>query len=90
MTNKEWFLAKVNKMSDEELAGLIAENNPTCYDDYGWQDRYVNPYNRKYEEPKYSGFGGFYEEKEKFYTDYSTAIDEIAKWLKEDKNADEK
>lgn len=25
MTNKEWFWAKVNKMSDEELAGLIAE-----------------------------------------------------------------
>lgn len=76
-TNRQWLMT----LSDEELARLLIENTPTCDDDYGWEDRYTNPCDRKYKEIPYDSWYGYGYEEEVFNTDYEETIKEIVQWL---------
>lgn len=86
MTNREWLIKELILASDEKLALLFLENNPTCSDDYGWIDRYTNPFNRRYETYQREGFFGKMEDHTEkiFYEDYDKAVKDFVIWLNEE------
>lgn len=86
MTNREWLMKELANMSDEKLAGVFLEYNPTCSDDYGWVDRYTNPFDRKYDiyQRKDWGWGMQTVKEELFETDYDKAIKDFVVWLNEE------
>lgn len=86
MTNREWLMNKLANMSDEIFAHTFLENNPTCSDDYGWVDRYTNPFNRRYETYQREGFFGEMQDhtEEIFYEDYDKAVKDFVVWLNEE------
>ena len=86
MTNREWLINKLATASNEELAHTFIQNDPICQDDYGWVDRYTNPFNRKYE-LNYTYFVGAYKE-EIFETDYDKAVKDFVIWLNEEHKDD--
>lgn len=84
MTNREWLIEKVT--NDEFLAALCIVDEPTCADDFDWQDRYTNMFDRKYE-TKLSTFvknmlGNPAEfEEEVYYKDYGECLKDVLVWL---------
>ena len=86
MTNREWLMKELANMSDEKLASVFLEYNPTCSDHYGWVDRYTNPFNRKYETYQREGFFGEMQtvKEEVFYEDDDKAVKDFVIWLNEE------
>lgn len=86
MTNREWLIKELTNAPDEKLAALFLENNPTCSDDYGWADRYTNPFNRRYETYQREGFFGEMQdvEEELFEENYNKAVKDFVVWLNEE------
>lgn len=85
MTNREWLIEKLKTSTDEQLADIFVVNEPTCSDPWGWQDRYTNPFHRKYIKVRRQGFFSFFEEEEEVYEENSsTAQKDFCEWLNEE------
>lgn len=88
MTNKEWLIERI-KNSDKFLAELIIVDEPTCADDYGWQDMYTNAFNRRYktvESNCYRNILGVPQEceVEVHYISYNKCEEDTLAWLNEE------
>lgn len=84
MTNREWLLKELASASDERLASIFCQNEPTVADDYGWEDNYNNPFAPRTREVTINsrlGFGSYKANEEYPYQDYDEYQKDFIEWL---------